>query len=394
MKILLIQESDWINRNPHQQHHLMERLSTKGHEIVVIDYEIDWKNNPKKKIFDKRTVFHNVHKIQPRAKIKVIRPFSLKIPVLEYISVLFSHRKEIKRQINEFKPDVIIGLGIINTYIASKLAKKNNIPFVYYWIDVLHTLISTKQFQFFGRYLEKKAIGNSSQVIAINEKLRDYVLSLGAKKDKTVVVGTGIDLDRYDPKIDGLNIRETYGIEKDVNVLFFMGWLYHFSGLKEVATELARSDDNSTKLLIVGDGDAFDDLKKIKEDYDVHDQIILTGKQPFDKIPEFVASSDICLLPAYPDEEVMQDIVPIKMYEYLSMEKPVITTHLPGIMNEFGNDSGVVYVDGSVDSLVKSRELIDDDIIPKLGKKGRAKTEGYDWTKITDDFEKFLKELM
>ena len=42
MKILLVQESDWLKRNPHQQHHLMERLSLRGHEIVVIDYDIDW----------------------------------------------------------------------------------------------------------------------------------------------------------------------------------------------------------------------------------------------------------------------------------------------------------------------------------------------------------------
>ena len=39
MKILVVQESDWIERGPHQNHHLMERLSIKGHEVRVIDYE-------------------------------------------------------------------------------------------------------------------------------------------------------------------------------------------------------------------------------------------------------------------------------------------------------------------------------------------------------------------
>lgn len=27
------------------------------------------------------------------------------------------------------------------------------------------------------------------------------------------------------------------------------------------------------------------------------------------------------------------------------MEKPVITTRLPGVMTEFGDDNGVIYVD-------------------------------------------------
>jgi chemotaxis signal transduction protein len=46
MKILLVQESDWLKRNPHQQHHLMGRMSIRGHETVVIDYDIDWRKKP------------------------------------------------------------------------------------------------------------------------------------------------------------------------------------------------------------------------------------------------------------------------------------------------------------------------------------------------------------
>lgn len=42
MKILVVQESDWLERNPHQQHHLMERMAERGHQIKVIDYPIDW----------------------------------------------------------------------------------------------------------------------------------------------------------------------------------------------------------------------------------------------------------------------------------------------------------------------------------------------------------------
>ena len=45
MKILVVQESDWLERNPHQQHHLMERMALRGHQIRVIDYPIDWPND-------------------------------------------------------------------------------------------------------------------------------------------------------------------------------------------------------------------------------------------------------------------------------------------------------------------------------------------------------------
>lgn len=359
MNILLVQESDWLSRNPHQQHHLMERLSIRGHAVRVIDYDIDWKKKKEGKITIPRTEYQNVQKIIPDANIHVIRPWSLRIPILDYIILMISHRSEIKRQIREFKPDIIVGFGVLNAWIASHYAKQHSISFVYYWIDALDTLIPEKSLQIFGKFLERSTIKRSCKVIAINEKLRDYTISLGAAQENTEVIGAGIDLERFHPGIDGIKIRDAFGIKPDDIVLFFMGWIYHFSGLKEVALELAshRDEYGKIKLLIVGDGDAFDDLVAIRETFDLTNQFILTGKKPYEEIPEYIAAADVCILPAYPDEPIMQDIVPIKLYEYLAMGKPVITTRLPGIMKEFGEGNGVVYVE-SLEDIIKGAAVI------------------------------------
>ena len=197
MKILVVQESDWIKRNPHQQHHLMERLSLKGHEVRVIDYPIDWCKGR----YQRRNVVENYHKIHAEASIEVIRPSILKVPILVYPSLILSHRREIKRQIKEFKPDVIVGFGIINTYLASRTAKKEGIPFIYYWIDVLHRLIPEKGFQALGEYLERATIHNSTEVITINHKLEEFVKGLDATN--TNVIGAGIDLEKFNPHLDG-----------------------------------------------------------------------------------------------------------------------------------------------------------------------------------------------
>jgi glycosyltransferase involved in cell wall biosynthesis len=374
----------------------MERLSLKGHEIRVVDYDIDWRKEKRKKWYTKRKVYENVHKICPGAQIQVIRPGTLKMPVLEYLSLWLSHKKEIKRQIREFQPDVIVAFGIINSYLASKIARKHKIPFVYYWIDVLHTLITIKPFQVLGKKLEKATIKNSSKVITINKKLAEFVTGLGAEKEKTCVIGAGIDLIRFDPKVHGSEVRKTYGIRKDDLVLFFMGWLYDFSGLKEVALELAKIKDEkpNVKLLIVGDGDAFDDLQRIRKNYHLDNQILLTGKQSYGSISKFIAAADICLLPAYPTEKIMQDIVPIKMYEYLAMRKPVIATRLPGLSKEFGEDQGVIYVDKPEDVLKKAIVLIDNETLQEYGLKARRFVERYNWEDIVNEFEGILAEVV
>ena len=392
MNILVVQESNWLTRNPHQQHHLMERLAARGHSVRVIDYDIDWKKENKSGISSPRTVYNDVKKILSDVSIQVIRPPSLRVPVFEYPVLMITHHQEIIRQINEFKPDVIIGFGILNAWLAARLARHHKIPFIYYWIDALDILIPERLFQRLGRILAQQTLRNSARVISINKRLREYVITLGAVPERTTIIGAGIDLDRFNPTVDGSSIRSDYAIGKDDIVLFFMGWLYHFSGLKEVALELARSPDHYRKLkiLIVGDGDALSDLQKIRDTYQLGDNLILTGKQPYEKIPEFIAASDICILPADPKEKIMQDIVPIKMYEYMAIGKPVISTKLPGIMREFGDGNGVLYADSPEMVPKTAFAITTDGSIRDHGKSARMFVQDLDWRTLTDTFEETL----
>lgn len=396
MKILLIQESDWLERNPHQQHHLMDRMSVKGHEIRVIDYPIDWNKDKDDKgfIYPKKT-FNDVYKVDNNAKIKVIRPKFIKIPVLNYLSLGIFHKREIEKQIKNFKPDIIIGLGLLNTYIGSKIAKKHKIPFVYYLIDVLYTLIPEKIFQNFGKNINKKAIANSDLVITINQRLKELAIELGAK-DNTIVIDAGIDLNSFDPTLDDSNIRKEFNISDKDTVLFFMGWIYDFAGMKELAISLGKNKNlfSDFKIVIVGDGDAYDDIVKIRDEYGLENQLILTGKQPYDRIPEFLSLADFCLLPAYKDEEIMQDIVPIKLYEYLAMEKVVIATKLPGIYKEFGENNGIVYVNEASEVLQVAKDVLDDDKYESIAISGKNFVKSNDWERITDDFEDVLLNLI
>ncbi|MDO8688367.1 MAG: glycosyltransferase family 4 protein [Dehalococcoidales bacterium] len=394
MKILITQETDWLKRNPLQQHHLAEMLSRRGHEIRVIDYELLWRQQSKKERYSRREVFQNVSKIYSGGQVTVIRPGIIKMPWLEYVSLIVTHRKEIQRQIKEFKPDVIVGFGILNSYLAVKAAKKNNIPFVYHWLDVLHWLIPFKPFQPIGQMIESKTLRQTDRVIVVSDKLKDFVTKLGASPERVEIVKPGISLQQFNPSVSGTDVRKQYKINKDNTVLFFMGWLYHFSGLKEVAMEMARTKDNNVKLLIVGEGDAFDDLKQIQEQYKLEDKLILTGKKPYNEIPGFIAASDICLLPAYPAEKIMHDGLPAKIYEYLAMQKPMISTRLPGVMKEFGQDNGVVYIDQPADVIVKANELVHNNQVAELGAKARRFVESYSWDKITDQFERILTEVI
>ena len=396
MKILITQETDWLIKTPAQQHHLAEMLSLRGHDIRVIDYELLWKTRGRRELISKREVFNGVSKIHQDARITVIRPGVIKIPGLVYVSLILSHKKEIERQIKDFAPDVIVGFGILNSYLALKAAAKNRIPFIYYWIDVLDRLIPFRAFQPIGKIVETKTLKKADRVLAINEKLKDYVVKMGARPERASVLRAGINFDQFREAADSSRMMAQYNIRNGDVVLFFMGWLYNFSGLKEVALQLAKTQNHNhnVKLLIVGEGDAYNELQQIRVKHKLQDRLILTGKRPYQEIPALVATSNICLLPAYPNERIMQDIVPIKMYEYMAMKKPVIATRLPGVMTEFGEDNGVVYVNRPEDVIAKATELIQKGSLEELGSRARRFVERLSWDNITTEFERILEEVV
>lgn len=391
MKILITQDTDWIKRNPGQQHHLAERLIQRGHEIRVIDYEILWKEEENKELISERQVFKNVSKIFNDSNVTVIRPKIIKIPILDYFSMLFTYNNEIERQIKEFRPDVIIGHSILTNYLSMRFSHKFNIPFIFQMTDAQHTIIPYRILQPVGKKIERKILKNSDEVVVINELLKEYAIGMGANSQNTHVIRAGIDADIYDPNIDGTKIREQYGITSDEKVIFFMGWLYHFSGLKEVAIEIAKNKKEYSKLkfMIVGEGDAFEDLNSIIAKYKLHKNVILTGQQPFKKIPEFIAAADVCILPAYLNR-IMNDIVPIKIYEYMAMGKPVITTKLPGVMKEFGDNNGVIYINNPEDVI---QEFFKIDSYSE-GLKARKFVENNDWDNIVDQFQEILTNIV
>jgi glycosyltransferase involved in cell wall biosynthesis len=393
MKILLVQDTDWLTRNIHQHHHVGERLSLRGHDLLVIDHDVMWRThgNGKRKLFLRRQVFDGVSKVVPDARVTVIRPGILRVPFLVYVSMLFTYSREISAQLRESPPDVIIGMYLLTCYLALRAAKRHGIPFVFHVLEPYCEMIPSVVLRPIGKLIEKRLFREADSVVVINEGLREYAIRMGAHPETTSVIRAGIDRELFGSHVDGQVVRQRYGIAEDDKVLFFMGWLYQFSGLKELMTELAKlgREDLCVKLLIVGDGDAFGELQRMRTDLHLENCVTLAGKQLYERIPEFIAASDICLLPAY-NNKVMCDIVPIKMYEYMTMGKPVIATRLPGIMKEFGSDNGVLWIERPEDALGKALQLIKAGTIKAHGEKARQFVRDNDWGTVVDQFEEVL----
>lgn len=387
MRIVVIQETDWLKRGPHQQHHLFERLSLRGHDITVLDYPILRPHWPREPFAVPLQRHANAARIYDGAQVNLITPGTLSPRVLARPTSVLSHYAALRRLLRQQPPDLIVSYALSTGLPALRLARRHGIPYIFHVIDALHAIVPSRALQPVAHAVERRLFGAADEIILINQHLRDYAIRMGAHPRRSRVLRTGVDLARFDPTADGSAARAELGFQPDDTVLFFMGWLYGFSGVREVAASL-RDAPPGVRLLVVGDGDQYDELVALR-DAGLGDRLVLTGRVPYQRIPSLLAAADVCLLPFH-TVPATEHIVPIKLYEYMAAGKPVVASPLPGVMRDIGDDSGVIYApaEQQVNTALSVQPRAAD-----LGQEARRFVEAHcNWETITDEFEAILKQ--
>jgi len=120
------------------------------------------------------------------------------------------------------------------------------------------------------------------------------------KYDRNVhIIPTGIEIERfYKEKINQnklIKVKEKLNISKDDVVTLFLGRVAYEKSIDFLIKnhdKLLKKNKNA-KLLIVGDGPDLDNYKALSKKLKIEDNIIFTGKVPWDEVPLYYAVADI-----------------------------------------------------------------------------------------------------
>ena len=197
-----------------------------------------------------------------------------------------------------------------------------------------------------------------------------------------VEVPNGVDVELFNPGVDGTSIRQQYSIPNDALVILFVGGLdraHHFKGVDYLIEAFALIPDQKVLLMIVGDGDLRQQFEQLAALSGVADRVIFTGVVPNEELPPYYTAADIFVLPSFPPESFG-----IVLIEAMACGIPVIAHDIPGVrsvVDDKGN--GLLVQSGNKTALVKSIEylLADPEIRKDIGINARAKAEArYSWS--------------
>lgn len=128
-------------------------------------------------------------------------------------------------------------------------------------------------------------------------------------------------------KPDNLLSKSELGIPENKFLIILQGAGINIHRGAEEAVEAMKQVENAA-LIIVGDGDVVNALKKCVNDYDLQKKVLFFGKHPYDEMMNFTYHADIGLTLDKPNNINYKFSLPNKVFDYIHAGTPLICTNL------------------------------------------------------------------
>ena len=140
------------------------------------------------------------------------------------------------------------------------------------------------------RALERLLPILSDTVSVASEYLRNLALAYGVNKNNIVLAPVGADLEKFNPHIDGKEIRRAYDIRGPL--ILYIGQLHgaQYIDLFISAANIVLHRRPEAIFMIVGEGFMEGSLKKACYRLGIENKIIFTGSVPHHKVPEYIGT--------------------------------------------------------------------------------------------------------
>ncbi len=240
-------------------------------------------------------------------------------------------------------------------------------------------------------------------IVVISDLYREDISSrFRIAPAKIGVCTSGVRANVFDPRrVDkgrADSIKYRLGL-RDRLALVYHGVLSPYRGLQEVVKALALLKSQGRReavWVVLGDGPAAGEIASLAEEHGVTDAVKLVGSVPYKEVPDYLSVCDVGILP-YPDIKWLDMNSPLKLLEYLAMEKPVILTDIAAHRAVMGDATCAFYIsDNSPAGIARAiRKLAKEkSALAQLGKQGREIIlEEFTWERQAENILSYTAKL-
>jgi glycosyltransferase involved in cell wall biosynthesis len=226
----------------------------------------------------------------------------------------------------------------------------------------------------------KQVWKQAGAVVANSEGLKELALKSSPDQEISVIYN-GIDISEFRPDFNKANSNGEMRV-------VCVSRLIERKGIRFLIEAIEKLKDRKVKLILVGEGNQEDELKKLVVDSRVSDRVEFKGYMDHDSIANLYRTSDVFVLPSL--NEGMSNA----LLEAMASGLPVIVTDTGGT-SELIDGNGVVVPMCDSDAIAEAiREFMDNPDTHKMGMRSREIAQQMGWGAIGDAYLKVYGELV
>lgn len=232
----------------------------------------------------------------------------------------------------------------------------------------------------------------AAKIITTNKFLKDSFIKNGFSRNKILVAPNGIDLNTFD-----LNLNKNEAIDKlsldtklkDKIILMYSGSFKTMGfekGIKNILEALKiLNDDNLVFMAVGGSDDDIGYYKKIAVDLGIDFQVLFFTRQSQNRLAVYQKASDILLMPFPKIAHYEFFMTPLKMFEYMAGQRPIIASDLPSIKEVLNNNNCIFCQPGDPADLAdKIKQALNNPVLTeKISHQALRDVYQYSWDKRT-----------
>lgn len=210
------------------------------------------------------------------------------------------------------------------------------------------------------------------------------------------VIHNGVDTKRFNPSVDGKGVRERYGLQGRIIVLFvgaLTPW-HGYKGLDVLINALweVRRKRSDVALLVVGEGALKGRYMRLAGELGLDGSVFFAGYVDDASLPMYYAACDLAVLPS----KDLSEGFGLVLLEAMAAGKAVIGSKVGGIVELIREgENGMMAEPNDVTSLAQAMGTLceDDRMRLRMGLNGRRFAELHDWSSVAARVEALYSEI-
>ncbi len=306
-----------------------------------------------------------------------------------------------------FRPSIVhAASNYTGGLAATGLARSMGIPSVYEVRGLWHMTRGATQTSYLDsdhyrmiERLEVQAARQADYVFAITDEVAAVLEGGGVPRRKISILPNAVDMDTFATAGRDPALEERLGL-RGVTTIGYVGSLHHYEGLDlllRAAALLRRSRGDTFRVVLVGDGPAALDLRRLARALHLGATASFVGRAPHEDVARYYSLMDTMAFPRR-GHRVCEVVSPIKPFEAMGAGKAIVVSGVRGLTQVVRHgETGLVHRTDDLESLAQHLErlLLSPELRLELGENARRwVAEHRTWTRVCSKVDEVYGRLL